>query len=226
MDDEQRKAEIAAAKARLAELEKPLVSAKETARHKRTAVFVFGTIAVLALLALGQCGKSSPPVTPSETAKVGATPSTPATPVSPWTYHREVDPLNDRVTSMACVTSKNLVVLQPPYRPVYVDLCIRNRASDGLNAFVQLQGDGQFMCRSYESCTVKIRFDKQPAANFSAIGPADNSSNAVFINNASRLLSGVKTAETTLVSATFYQAGTQTIEFPTKGLVWPPAEKP
>jgi hypothetical protein len=45
---------------------------------------------------------------------------------------------------------------------------------------------GQLMCGSYEDCTVLVRFDEAKPERFSAIGPADNSSDTVFIRQLSR----------------------------------------
>jgi hypothetical protein len=86
---------------------------------------------------------------------------------------------------------------------------------------VSLNGDGQMLCQSYQSCDISIRFGDGAPQTFSAIGPSDNSSHMVFIENESRFLKAVQSAPITRIQATFYQAGDQVMEFNTANLEWP-----
>ena len=138
-----------------------------------------------------------------------------------WDYRESKDPMTDGTTYFACVTSKDRVGLQPPYDPVTADLCIRQSPQHGLDVMVGLNGDGQMLCQSYRSCSVKVRFGDGQQQTFSAIGAADNSSNMVFIENARRFVEAVKSAPVTRVQATFYEAGDQVMEFKTADLEWP-----
>lgn len=138
-----------------------------------------------------------------------------------WAYSESKDPMTDGTTQSACVMSQDKVELQPPYEPVTADLCIRQSPQHGLDVMVALNGDGQMMCRSYDGCTVKVRFGEGEQQTFSAIGPADNSSNMVFIENPRRFLAAVKMAPITRIQATFYEAGNQVMEFKTADLEWP-----
>ena len=76
------------------------------------------------------------------------------------------------------------------------------------------------MCRSYEGCTIQVRFDKSSARSFSAIGANDGSTNIFFIRNTAKLEDGIENAAVTAVEAEFYQAGNQVILFDTKGFDW------
>ncbi len=138
-----------------------------------------------------------------------------------WTYRDDRDPMTDQLTRTACVTSSNLAQLDSPYRPVTADLCIRQSPRHGSDVFVALNGDGQIICRTYEGCSVQVRFGETPQQSFSATDAADGSSNIVFITNASRFINAAKSADTIRVQVTFYQAGDQVLEFPSKGLEWP-----
>jgi hypothetical protein len=129
--------------------------------------------------------------------------------------------MTDGTTYFACVTSNGEVNLTSPYEPVTADLCIRKAPRSGVNVMVSLNGDGQMLCQSYQSCDISIRFGDGAPQTFSAIGPSDNSSHMVFIENESRFLKAVQSAPITRIQATFYQAGDQVMEFNTANLEWP-----
>ena len=144
---------------------------------------------------------------------------------SNWSYSIDKDEMTDKKTYEACTTSINQVNLSAPYQPVDARLCIRQSPKFGFDVFVALNGDGQFMCQSYESCRISVRFGDSPAKHWSAIGPSDNSTNVIFLQNQRRVFAGIKGAPTTLVEATFFDNGDQTMRFETAGLVWPPRDQ-
>ena len=141
--------------------------------------------------------------------------------MTPWTYRDDVDPMTDKLTRWACTTSTNRALLERPYEPVTADLCLRQSPRYGLDAIVQLNGSGQILCRSYDGCTLKIRFGDGAQQSFSGASAADGSSNVVFITNASRFITATKNAPTTKIQMTFYRAGDQVLEFNTQKLEWP-----
>lgn len=143
-----------------------------------------------------------------------------------WTYSDDKDDMTDKPIRLACVTSENEVKLDWPYHPVRARLCLRNHPQYGQDAYVSLMGDGQILCQSYEPCTVQVRFDDGAPQPFSAIGPSDNSSNFVFIRNRKRLEAAIAGAEETRVQIEFYEAGSQTVTFLTKGFAWPAETAP
>lgn len=240
----ERDSEIAALRRRLDELER--AGAAETgkapdavkeltdapAQKDRTALY--GVVAIIALLVLltAYCSSQSGSAPPA-TADGGATEiqqeiaasvaDKPMAPVSltDWSYRDDVDPMTDKKTLFACVTSTNEVRLAAPYSDVKAELCIRQSPRYGLDAYIHLLGDGQIICRSYNNCAVKVRFGDGAQQSFSATDSADGSSNITFITNASRFVTGAKTADVTRVQMTFYEAGDQVVEFNTKGLEWP-----
>lgn len=142
-------------------------------------------------------------------------------PATKWEYSTSSDPMDDKPTELACVWSSNEVNLPSPYEPTRARLCLRNSPQYGRDVYVALEKNGQILCRSYEECTVRVRFDKAPKQNFSAIGPSDGSTDMFFITNRSRFESAMKNADVTAIQAEFYQAGNQAMLFDTKGLVWP-----
>lgn len=143
-------------------------------------------------------------------------------PATGWSYTSTENAMGDGKTAEACVTSENEVRLDWPYGNTKADLCLRNSKAFGRDAYVALHGDGQILCRSYESCTLRIRYGDGPAQSVSGIGASDNSTNIVFIQNRSALERNLKDADKTAIEVEFYQAGRQAIVFPTKGFDWKP----
>ena len=186
----------------------------------------FWTVATVALALVG-CGE--PTVAPTEDIELveptptetPAAPVTPATPPTPWSYTTDLDPMTDRPTHIACSTSTNMVDLESPYSDVGARLCIRQSPQHGLDVYVALLGDGQIICRSYNNCSVNVRFGDGEQQSFSATDAADGSSNIIFVTNAQRFVTGVKGEPITRIQLTFYQAGVQVVEFNTAGLEWP-----
>ncbi|WP_024354195.1 hypothetical protein [Brevundimonas naejangsanensis] len=168
---------------------------------------------------------SSPPLTPEQWAEIDKrrqeAEAARLAAVTPWTYRDDVDPMTDKLTRWACTTSTNRAILDRPYKPVSADLCLRQSPRYGLHAIVQLNGSGQILCRSYDGCTLKIRFGDGAQQSFSGGSAADGSSNVVFISNATRFIAAAKSAPTTKIQLTFYQAGDQVLEFNTEKLEWP-----
>ena len=76
---------------------------------------------------------------------------------------------------------------------------------------------GQILCRSYEDCNVLVRFDDQKPATYSGVGPADGSSESVFIRNYQKFLVNLKKAKRVRISTEIYQEGSPVFEFDVSG---------
>lgn len=237
-------AEIAALKARIEELEKgargvtepPRQAAPDTqpsqpSDHTRTVLIVVGAvILVIGFISFCSSGGDNrglpaaqpaevapPPIAPSEPVE----PELPPEPVSAWTYDDRQDPMTDAYTRTACTTSTNQARLSSPYRPTNARLCIRQSPQHGLDVYVHLLGEGQIICRSYNNCTLPVRFGEGAQQRFSATDAADGSSDIVFFTNASRFVAAAEEADEIRVQLTFYRDGDQVLEFPSEGLEWP-----
>ena len=234
--------ELERLRARVAELEKER-SAKPASGFSGGFFGCFGVaaavvVAIVALASIGKCSHDSEaPSTGASSTTLPANSSSTNTPssqtetgnnltkidevnASSWTYNEYTDALHDKKTKTACTTSINEVNLDFPYHNVTANLCIRKGPKYGLDAYVTLNGDGQILC-DLESCTVQVRFDKEPVRIFSGAESADHSSNIIFIENTARLVASLKKSNTTVVELKLYQAGNQDVTFNTKGLVWP-----
>jgi hypothetical protein len=144
----------------------------------------------------------------------------PVAPASDWRVDERVDPMTDRPIKTACATSSNQVYLDSPYGPRRAQLCVRQHPEYGRDVYLTLDGSGQILCRSYDGCTVQTRFDDGAVQAFSANGPSDNSTETVFFVNEGRFITAAKAASRIRVQVEFYQNGSQTFDFPAKGLEW------
>lgn len=228
--------EIAELRRRLAELESeprdapepvapPVARVAAPPTGVRRLWLILGAAVIVLLVIVGVTG--NPSTTPAASSNVVApdkvVPLAPIEPVSPWVYSDLDDPMATTKGVIACTTSKNEVMLDFPYKPVTADLCIRKMPRGGLNIFVRLNGDGQILCTSYEGCSVLVRHDEMAPHGVHAVGPADNSSNAIFFNGETKLLGRIQSSKITRVELNLYQAGQQTVEFNTADLQWPPS---
>lgn len=204
--------------------------AKEGGKPNYAGWVVLGVCGVGLFLWLAAQGSkpanSTPPLSPTtpETVEVVQPVAEAPKPVvdqPKWNYTSDVDPMTDKKTETACVTSTNEVRQGFPYGNSSARLCIRQSPKWGTDVYVVLNGDGQIICRSYDNCTHKVRFGDKEQMSFSAADSSDGSSNITFITNHSRFISNVNTADVTKVEIQLYQNGSQILDFPTKGLEWP-----
>jgi hypothetical protein len=130
-----------------------------------------------------------------------------------WSYDERADAITDKPTYTACLSATNEIHLDSPYPSQNARFCFRRDAKFGFDAMLSLPSGGQFMCRSYEDCTVKIRVDDGPIRNYAAVEPSDGSSDVIFIRAAQRLSDALKGAKRLRIEAEYYEAGVQTADF-------------
>jgi hypothetical protein len=117
----------------------------------------------------------------------------------------------------ARVQSTNTVEFGFPYTGVqHAALTLRTHSRLGKDVILNIER-GQFLCRSYEDCTILVRFDDQKAQNYSAVGAPDNSTETIFIRNYSRFIGSMQKAKTVRIAAEIYQQGSPVFEFDVSG---------
>jgi hypothetical protein len=146
-----------------------------------------------------------------------------------WDYSTDVDKMTGKQSSTASITATKQLSLGFPYNGSnYGFLTIRKHPQHGLDVIVTIS-KGQILCPSYNGCTVKVRFGEGQPINFSAAGPADNSSNTVFLRNAQKFIEQAKKNSSIKIQLNIYQAGGEVLEFDSPSpLVWGavPTKKP
>lgn len=152
--------------------------------------------------------------TPSGNAS-GATASveTQSLPGSQWSYYQNSDDMGKGTVYTAHVSSTNTVNFDFPYSgEQHATLSLRTHPRWGKDLFFRIE-KGQLLCNSYDGCNVLIRFDDGAALTFSAIGPDDNSSEVLFIQNYGRFVEKMLKAKRVRIAVNVYQEGAPTFEF-------------
>lgn len=134
-----------------------------------------------------------------------------------WTYDVREDKMTGGATRHAYVLSTNTVNFGPPYSgEQHGRLSLRIDPKYGRDVIFSIER-GQLLCRSYEDCDVLVRFDEGKPERFSAVGPADNSSETVFFRNYDRFLGKLRKARIVRISLNVYQEGAPVFEFDVSG---------
>ena len=181
-----------------------------SARHAASALI----LVIMAVLALGSSNSTSPP-----TQSASTTPESAPNPVpgDQWSYDADADPMGKGSMHTAIVRSSNTFEFGFPYAgPQHATLTLRTHPRYGKDVILSLER-GQFLCSSYEGCSVLVRFDDAAPQEFSAGGPADNSTEVLFIRNYSRFISQMQKAKRVRISASVYQEGNPVFEFDVSG---------
>lgn len=163
-------------------------------------------------------GTSSPPTSPTSTSIVQSV-STPASNPhgSQWFYSDSADAMGKGAIHNAQVISSNTVDFSFPYTGTqHATLSLRTHPRYGKDIIFSIE-KGQILCNSYEDCNVLVRFDDQPPTNYSAVGPADNSTTSIFIHNYDRFIGKVLKAKKVRISVNIYQQGAPVFEFDVSG---------
>ncbi|MES2218381.1 MAG: zinc-ribbon domain-containing protein [Pseudomonadota bacterium] len=138
---------------------------------------------------------------------------TPNQPVSNWFYSQEEDPMSKGKIYYAIVSSTNTVEFKFPYHgSQHAKLTLRISEKSGKDVLFEIE-KGQILCRSYEHCTLLVRFDDEKAEKFSAVGAADNSTDTIFIHNYDRFLKRMIKAKRVRIAVNIYQEGQPIFEF-------------
>lgn len=178
---------------------------------------LFGLVAVFAVIGSYTSSSSDQSGLASSTAAAPAVPVSPPQPGDQWQYQQDVDPMTGAVTHRAHVMSSNTVDFERPYSGAqHATLMLREHPRHGKDVIMYIER-GQILCRSYQDCKVLVRFDEQNPVTYSGVGPADNSSESVFIRNFSKFTASLKKAKRVRISTEVYKQGSPIFEFDVSG---------
>lgn len=143
-----------------------------------------------------------------------------------WAYDNDVDKMTGKESKTAWVRSENSLRLEFPYAgPNFGTLSVRRHPKYGTDVIVQID-KGQVLCRSFDPCSVMVRFDEAKPVRFTGLPAADHDSTVVFLQPAAKFIAQAKTAKKILVQLTLFRGGDQVLEFSTPNtLNWIPAKK-
>lgn len=141
-----------------------------------------------------------------------------------WRYDdNTVDKMSGKTAHYAVLVSDNSLNLDRPYQGENRgQITVRKHPQYGTDVLIGID-KGQILCRSYDPCLVTIKFDNGKPAQFSAVSPADHSSETVFLENSKRFIAQARKATRILVQFDVYRGGRPVLEFSTPvELVWTP----
>jgi hypothetical protein len=135
-----------------------------------------------------------------------------------WKYEIDDDQMSGGKRAFATLNSENSLSLSFPYSGKQQPSLMLRRVGKRVDVMVMIE-KGQIICQ-IGGCSVKVKFDGQPAIRYSANGPADHGSTMLFLSPAGTFTERLKKSSKLLVELNIYQAGTNVIEFDTTGLDW------
>lgn len=163
-----------------------------------------------------QTSSSSKKSLSSSDAEAAHTPE-PKIPGFQWSYLQSDDGMSKGAVYQAHVSSSNTVEFDFPYAGAQnATLTLRTHPRHGKDLIFRIER-GQILCRSYEDCTVLVRFDDEQAANYTATSAADNSTETIFIRDYSRFAGKMLKAQRVRIAANIYQEGAPVFEFDVSG---------
>lgn len=130
-----------------------------------------------------------------------------------WIYSAGEDKMTGGTTYHAMVISTNAVSFGSPYDgEQHGRLVLRSDKKYGKEVMFTIER-GQILCHTYEDCQILIRFDEGKPETFSGLGPADSSTETVFIRNYERFVGKMRKSKIVRISTNIYQEGAPVFEF-------------
>lgn len=137
-----------------------------------------------------------------------------------WNYEESSDKMGRGTIKQANISSLNEIEFDFPYRePQRATLQLRKHPKYGNDVILSIER-GQFLCSSYDGCSLNVRFGQGKPQVFSAVEPEDNSTTTLFLSNYDRFVKNLRKANKIYIEAQFYQEGNRVFEFETAGLKW------
>lgn len=134
-----------------------------------------------------------------------------------WNYDVSEDKMDGGTTYFANVYSTNSVNFDFPYSGLQnAKLTLRTGYRQGKDVIFSIR-KGQILCPSYQDCTVLVRFDDEKPVNYSAVAPADNSSDTIFLRNYEKFLGKLQKAKRVRIAVDIFQEGAPVFEFDVSG---------
>lgn len=139
-----------------------------------------------------------------------------------WDYESSSDKMTGKKSAQASVTADNQLDFGFPYKGTNRGyLVVRQHPQYGLDVIIAID-KGQMLCHTYD-CKVSVKFDDAPPVRFGGNGPADHSSQSIFLEGAGKFIAAARKAKKILIQFNAYQNGAPVLEFSTpQSLNWPP----
>jgi hypothetical protein len=137
-----------------------------------------------------------------------------------WRYDTYTDQMTNKEAQTAKIDSTNTLSFDFPYSGSQrATLQIRKHPRWGSDVILEVE-QGQFLCSSYDGCSVSVRFGNGKPQRFSAKEPGDNRTTAIFISDYNRFMTQMRKVDEVVIEASFYQEGSWPLSFSTSDLDW------
>ena len=143
----------------------------------------------------------------------------PNKPKENWVYQEGEDEMEGTKRYFAISTSTNELNFEFPYNGGSTSqFMVRNMGST--NEILMTISKGQFMGSFSGNETVRMKFDDDAPFNVSYNSADDGSSDVIFFNSTTKIISKLKNAKKLMIEAPFFDAGRQILYFDVEGLNW------
>lgn len=174
---------------------------------------VFFTISVISSTERFLNGSSESNNVNNNAQNIALTPTKVKSTDNQWIYQQSADPMKKGLVYQAQILSTNTVNFDFPYSgSQHGALTLRTHPRYGKDIIFNIER-GQFLCPSYEGCTVLIRFDDEEPVKYSASTTADHSSETIFIQNYNKFVGKMLKSKRVRISANIYQESAPVFEF-------------
>lgn len=134
-----------------------------------------------------------------------------------WRYWSNQDPMTGKTALGGEVRSNNTHNFDFPYGGAqHATLTLRRHPQHGNDVFLQIE-KGQLQCSSYSGCNVLVRFGDSQPKTYRGLGPADNSSETIFIQGFADFQKRMQAVDTVRIQADVYKQGAPAWEFDVSG---------
>lgn len=145
------------------------------------------------------------------------------TQIPTWKAHEVVDKMDGSRFRFTDIRSINKIDMQFPYKGgSAAEIAVMENG----NVRIDIT-KGQVMCRSWDGCTVRVKFDDGAVMNFSAVGPDNGQSGHLYLtsgkysDSAAKFIKSLETAQRVMISLEVYQEGWPVWEFAVAGFKKP-----
>ncbi|GAB3012820.1 SHOCT domain-containing protein [Spirosoma pulveris] len=145
-------------------------------------------------------------------------PVEPSEPTNSWSYYSDTDKMGSKY-HIASIDAKEPLEFDFPYNGGSIASFTVRKKKGETDIYLKVS-KGQFISNSAEDGSARIRFDDGKPVTYSTSGAADYSSDIIFFNATSSLISKLKKSKKMVIEVEFYSEGTRQIEFNTAGFKW------
>ncbi|AYO58206.1 hypothetical protein CO230_08765 [Chryseobacterium sp. 6424] len=172
---------------------------------------ITGIFVLFMIIGMFTDDKATPHATETSTQKTTAVAD--AAPDN-WIYPENTDKM-DKSGKLAMTTSKDILEFEFPYGGGSTSTLLIQSRNGRTDVIYQIE-PGQIMTEN----PVRIKFDDKAPYSLGVNQSTDLSSNIIFLQSSSKVLSDIKKSKKMVIEVDFYKEGMRQVEFNVEGLKW------